>query len=452
MSEPTVLTSASTSGSIACNGGTTTVSVSAAGGTAPYSGDGNYTVGAGTYSYTVTDANGCASTTSITVTEPTALGASNVASDFNGYGVSCNGGSNGSVNVSATGGTTPYSGDGAYTNLSAGNYSYTVTDANGCTASTSATITEPTVLTSASTSGSIACNGGTTTVSVSAAGGTAPYSGDGDYTVGAGTYSYTVTDANGCTSTTTITVSEPTAVETTVGEGQTVFYGYAPMACATISGSATGGTPGYTYSWSSNGTTNGTSTSLTVCPTLSTTYTLTATDILGCTSSADVYICVVDVRCNAGNSTKQKVEMCQIPEGNPANAHTICVDASAVPALLAIGCVLGACDEQETVCPSSNDFKSVDIEEEKLSSALSVYPNPTSDRTTVSLTVTKAGEYKVVLYNTMGQVVNNIYNGSIAEFENQTFDLNMTDLEFGVYILAVSNEDGSIETVRVVKQ
>ena len=533
ISEPTVLTSASTSGSIACNGGTTTVSVSANGGTAPYSGTGTFTVSAGAYSYTVTDANGCTSTTSITVSEPTALGASNVASDFNGYGVSCNGGSNGSVNVSATGGTAPYSGDVAYTNLSAGNYSYTVTDANGCTASTSATITEPTavsassttsdyngsgvscngssngsitvsaaggvapyvatgsynnlsagtysytvtdangctastsatiteptVLTSASISGSIACNGGTTTVSVSAAGGTAPYSGTGNYTVGAGTYFYTVTDANGCASTTSITVIEPTAVQTTVGAGQTVFYGYTPMACATISGSATGGTPGYTYNWSSNGTTNGTSTSLTVCPTQSTTYTLTATDALGCTSSSDVYICVVDVRCYAGNSNKQKVQMCQTPPGNPANAHTICVDASAVPAHLAIGCVLGACGELASACPAPQariqstieDGLTTDLSAEDGLAALTVYPNPTVDRTSVSLTVTVTGEYNVVLYNTIGQVVETIYNGSIAEFENQTFDLNMTSLELGVYILSVSNGDGTIETVRVVKQ
>lgn len=67
--------------------------------------------------------------------------------------------------------------------------------------------TPPVVATS--TAGTILCSGGTTTVTVSAYGGTPPYTGTGDFTRGAGTYSFTVTDANGFTGTTTISVSEP---------------------------------------------------------------------------------------------------------------------------------------------------------------------------------------------------------------------------------------------------
>ncbi|MFM1810680.1 MAG: hypothetical protein RLZZ382_1905, partial [Bacteroidota bacterium] len=55
---------------ILCNGGSSTVTVTAAGGTAPYTGTGTYTVTAGTYSYTVTDANGCTYTVIVTVNEP----------------------------------------------------------------------------------------------------------------------------------------------------------------------------------------------------------------------------------------------------------------------------------------------------------------------------------------------------------------------------------------------
>src|SRR5436853_1181149 len=119
---------------ILCNGGNSTVTVSATGGTSPYSGTGAFSHAAGTYSYTVTDSNGCMASTSGTITEPAALVPSSSATP-----ILCNGG-NSTVTVSATGGTSPYSGTGAFSH-SAGTYSYTVTDSNGCMASTSGTIT-----------------------------------------------------------------------------------------------------------------------------------------------------------------------------------------------------------------------------------------------------------------------------------------------------------------------
>ena len=73
----------------------------------------------------------------------------------------------------------------------AGSYSYTVTDGNGCTATTNVNISEPTELIASSTYTPILCNGGTSTVSVSASGGTTSYTGTGDFTVSAGAYSYT---------------------------------------------------------------------------------------------------------------------------------------------------------------------------------------------------------------------------------------------------------------------
>src|SRR5512133_2702947 len=79
-----------------------------------------------------------------------------------------------SVTVSAAGGTAPYSGTGTFT-VQAGTHNYTVTDANGCTATTSVIISEPTLLTASAAAGTIACNGGSTTVTVSAAGRTPPY-------------------------------------------------------------------------------------------------------------------------------------------------------------------------------------------------------------------------------------------------------------------------------------
>ncbi|HXU28718.1 MAG TPA: T9SS type A sorting domain-containing protein, partial [Bacteroidia bacterium] len=205
ITEPAILTANSSASSIACNGGSATVTVTEAGGTSPYTGDGAFSVTAGSYTYTVTDNNGCMATTTITVNQPTQLMALSSAGT-----ILCNGGST-SVTVSETGGTSPYSGDGIMSNVTAGSYTYTVTDDNGCMATTTIIVNEPTQLAAASTSGNILCNGGSTSVTVTETGGTSPYTGDGVMSnITAGTYSYTVTDNNGCTSTTTITVTEPT--------------------------------------------------------------------------------------------------------------------------------------------------------------------------------------------------------------------------------------------------
>ena len=126
------------------------------GGTAPYTGTCWFIYGglaAGSYTgtgsilsccgFNVSDANGCTASCSVTITEPAALVATcSVVSN-----VTCNGGSFGSASVSASGGTAPYTGTGPFTGLAAGSYTYNVSDANGCTASCSVTITEPAVLT-----------------------------------------------------------------------------------------------------------------------------------------------------------------------------------------------------------------------------------------------------------------------------------------------------------------
>jgi hypothetical protein len=253
ITQPSAVVTSATAGSIACFGGSATVTVTATGGTAPYSGTGSFSASAGTTSFTVIDANGCASATSVTLTQPSAVVASAVV---NGT-ISCNGGST-SVTVSATGGTAPYSGTGSFT-ASAGTNSYTVTDANGCSSVTSVTITEPgaSVIASVTAEGSIACFGGSTTVAVSATGGTTPYAGTGSFTVNAGTHSYTVSDANGCSSVTSITITQPSAVVASASAGSIACFGGSTSVAVTAAGgtapysgtgsfSASAGTASYT--------------------------------------------------------------------------------------------------------------------------------------------------------------------------------------------------------------
>jgi gliding motility-associated-like protein len=201
---------------VACNGGKTDVVVTASGGTAPYTGTGTFNVSQGTYTYTVTDAKNCTSSTSITITEPSAIDVQVSITEP----ILCNGGT-GKVSVSATGGTAPYSGIGVFT-VSEGIVNYVVTDNNGCTKSTSITITEPQkielVCEQASPTSTVGGANGTGNVNIS--NGTAPYK--IDYKFGAnlpqtiangvsgnnpipnltsGSFSVTVTDANGCTAT-----------------------------------------------------------------------------------------------------------------------------------------------------------------------------------------------------------------------------------------------------------
>ena len=215
--------------------------------------------------------------------------------------VRCFGGNTGSIKVNNASAGSTYVIDGnsqssnVFGGLSAGTYDVSTVDANGCTSDVvSVTVTEPPLLTSSSTSGSIACFGGTTVVTVAAAGGTLPYTGVGNFTVTAGTYTYVVTDRYNCSTSTTITVDEPTLLTVDLEGCAIVYEGVGiEYACATINGSASGGTPGYSYDW----TTSESTASVIVCPDSTSTYTFETTDANGCTATADWTVEVIDISC-----------------------------------------------------------------------------------------------------------------------------------------------------------
>src|SRR5207248_2912243 len=113
--------------------------------------------------------------------------------------IGCFGGTT-TVNITATGGTTPYNGKGPHHNVAAGPFDFTVTDHNGCVTHVTGTISQPPALSASNTHGTISCHGGMTTVNITATGGTTPYTGTGPFQQGVGSQTYTVTDARGCTS------------------------------------------------------------------------------------------------------------------------------------------------------------------------------------------------------------------------------------------------------------
>ena len=184
----------------------------------------------------------------------------------------CNGGTT-VVTVSATGGVAPYTGTGTFT-VSAGTHNYSVAGADGCSGIASITLTEPTAIavTVVETT-PILCNGGTATVTVTATGGTGLLTGVGTFTVPAGTHNYTVTDANGCTGSGSITVTEPTAISVTVVETTPIVC---PGGTATVTVTASGGT----------GTLTGTGTFTVAAGT----HTYTVTDANGCTGTGSITV------------------------------------------------------------------------------------------------------------------------------------------------------------------
>ena len=171
----------------------------------------------GTAIVTVTDSLGCTASDSVNIAEPTLVMANATGTD-----VLCFGGTDGTGVLAPSGGTPGYIIDwmGAdSTNLSTGTHIFTVTDANGCMITDSVTIGEPTALAlSATSTDELLGNDGTIDLTVS--GGTAGYtyvwmpSGTGEDPSGlaAGTYTVTVTDANGCTDTLSVTVGSQVGI------------------------------------------------------------------------------------------------------------------------------------------------------------------------------------------------------------------------------------------------
>jgi hypothetical protein len=189
------------------------------------------TLSGGNYNIYVKDSLGCVVAKQITVSEPSAMSLSGTVSD-----VTCSGGDNGNVNLTANGGVGGYEymWSGGYVtediyNLSAGTYNITVADANGCTINSSFVVSQPSMplIVNGTATGSTGSDGA---IDLTVTGGTSPYSfywssGEGteDITgLAAGTYSVQVIDYKGCATSNTFTVPDLTGIVNVVADGKNV--------------------------------------------------------------------------------------------------------------------------------------------------------------------------------------------------------------------------------------
>lgn len=224
-------------------------------------------VPAGTYALTVTSAFGCTASAISTIEEPSSVEVSTaVISDYNGYNISIHGSNNGIAEVLPSGGIEPYSvswGNGistlTNTQLSAGTQSVIITDVNGCTIETEIMLTEPTPLEgfadilSDFNGQDISCyDGEDGEATVFASGAVPPYtynwsnntSGESTQELSKGIHQVTITDQNGATIVSEITISEPEPITL---EMKSTPASNPPN--GTASAIAYGGTAPYTFSW-----------------------------------------------------------------------------------------------------------------------------------------------------------------------------------------------------------
>ena len=453
----TSVTGTATSSDVNCNGANNgSASVVAGGGTAPYtyswspSGGTGATasnLGGGNYTVTITDAVGCTHTSSVSIFEPPVLSANTSATD-----ASC-GSANGTATVNASGGVSPYtyawnsvpSQTGATaTQLDAGTYDVTVTDAYGCTLTASALVGQSSAISASVSTSDISCfgaNDGSATAVPN--GGTSPYtyawspSGGSAATasnLGAGTYDVTITDNGGCSTTSQIVIIEPTELIADAGttvsacEGTGVVIGGSPT--------ASGGTTPYTYVWDpATGLNSATDPNPIATLSGTTDFTVTISDAHGCTSVAMTTVGInalptpvitmngSDLTTSGGVSYQWYVDGTLITGATNASWLPLVIGDYTVVVTDASGC-----DGTSPVYTVT----SVGISSLGTGISLVVYPNPASQ----ILHVKTSADFNGALIHIYDITGHEIFQTLISENDQV---ITLTSFAKGMYTLAVDN-------------
>jgi gliding motility-associated-like protein len=286
----------------------------------------------GYYAVTVTDNLGCLAVADTMLNEPEAL----IVSCAEYLPVSTIGGTDGAMQFSSSGGTVPLqvniSGPVSVTimqstnetiivpDLSAGDYVISIADANGCQDSCSFTITEPICNINLAISGSdLLCNGDNSgAIDLTVNGGLAPLTFDWNIdaldgtedpvSLAAGTYAVTVSDAAGCSATTSVTLIEPPVLILSCAQVSDVTTVNGTDGSGTVTFS--GGTAPYTISWSgpvSGSQTSASAATLSILSLAVGTYNLTLLDANGCSHTCsftiDGPVCAITVALTPTNES-----------------------------------------------------------------------------------------------------------------------------------------------------
>lgn len=242
--------------------------------------------------------------------------------------------------------------------------------------------------------------------------------------IGANTVTLTVTDVNGNVSTGTATVTVNGVVPscsitssasgtvigstTTLAAANQMYLGYGQQSM-TLTCTANGAAP-FTYSWTGSGLNSNTVANPVFTPTAGGNYTFvcTVTNAYGCQTTCSITICVLDIRVAGGSANNQKVYLCHLPAGNPANAQTLSISINAVPAHLGNhgGDKLGSCG---MVCGfSKGDVTTGEIITEEVTDGqvdLIVYPNPSQNIFKIELESGSQEVVQITVYDLSGKVV-----------------------------------------------
>jgi phosphotransferase system IIB component len=271
---------------------------------------------AGTYTINIKDANGCTTGQTVNITQPSAALSSSVTAQTN---VLCYGNSAGSFSIQAANGTGPYQyalGNGSYgsaTNsaysqsaLAAGSYTVNIRDFNGCTASQAVIISQPSAALSSVivSQTNVSCYGNNTgSFTIQATNGTAPYQyalGNSPYGtassdsysqsgLAAGSYVINIKDANGCTTSQTVNISQPSAALGSSITAQTNVLCYG-QSTGSSSVQAANGTAPYQYALGSGSYGNATTIPFTQNGLAAGSYIVNIKDANGCNTSQTVNI------------------------------------------------------------------------------------------------------------------------------------------------------------------
>lgn len=448
-----------------CLGETLNLNANASGGTAPYTyswaGPNSFTstsatpsipnvtlAADGTYTVTVTDAGSCVAVFSIVVQINRVTVSATTAP------ASC-GMSTGSINLTVSNGITPYTFDWANnaldgtedpTNLAAGNYPVTVTDANGCSATAA-----PAVGSSGgpSVSGAIVqptCGLSNGSINLTIINGTAPYTYDWNVNaldgtedptgLAAGTYSVTITDAASCVAGATfelISSAGPTASITSVNTTCGLSNG-------SINLTVTGGTPAYTYDWNVNAL-DGTEDPSALA---AGTYTVTVSDVNTCTATASA---IIAPSTGFTASTTQVNETCSTANGT----ITLTVTGGASPFTYDWSNIPGTDNGQNQTGLAAGTYTVTVTDANNCTATAVATITNTAGPTTLNVTTTNAtscnGSNGTVDLQVFGGAIPYVYDWNNDGNPPPDYDPeDLTGLAPGTYIVTVTDNNGCTAT------